>query len=85
MNKIILSIFILLLVSAAGCQQAVKKEAGADSMKKIEVPAPKTEATGNAAVDSIENDISSVDTVDKDLNPNQLSDLDSGLADIQNI
>lgn len=85
MNKIALSVFILLIVSAAGCQQAVKKEAGADSMKKTEVSVPKTEAAGNAAVDAIGNDISSVDTVDKDLNPNQLSDLDSGLADIQNI
>lgn len=85
MNKIALSVFILLIISLAACQQAVKKEAGADSMKKTEATAPKAEATGNAAVDGIGNDINGVDAVDKDLNSNQLSDLGSGLADIQNI
>lgn len=85
MNKILLSVFILLLISVAACQQAAKEpvmEKKGDVMQK---PEPPTVATGDAAVDAVGKDLNVVDTVEKDLSVDELSDLDSGLADIQNI
>lgn len=74
MKKILLSFFILVLISIVACQKAVKK-----------VETPKVEATGDAAVDAVGNDLNNVDSVEKDLSGDNLSDLDSGLQDIQNI
>lgn len=48
-------------------------------------PTTPTAATGDAAVDAVGNDLNSVDSVEKDLGIDELSDLDSGLSDIQNI
>ncbi|MBI2656658.1 hypothetical protein HYX03_02880 [Candidatus Woesearchaeota archaeon] len=85
MNKMLLSVFILLLISIAACQQAAKEpvmEKKEDVMQKTETP---TAATGDAAVDAVGKDLNNVDTVEKDLSVDELSDLDAGLADIQNI
>ena len=84
MKKILLSIFIFVLIFITACQQAAKEpvmEKKVDIMQKTEAPA----ATGDAAVYAVGNDLNSVDAVEKDLNAENLSDLDSGLSDIQDI
>jgi hypothetical protein len=84
MNKILLSVFIFLLIFIAACQQPVKEqvmEEKGDVMEKV----PVTPATGEAAVDAVGSDLDAVDGVDKDLSADELSDLDSGLTDVQNI
>ena len=81
MKKQILFIFILMIVFIAACQQAVQKEAA----QKRPAEAPKTAATGDAAVDAVGKDINNVNSVEKDLGTDQLGDLDSGLADVQKI
>jgi len=81
MKKVLLSIFILLIISISACQQAKEPV-----MEKKE--APKVEAapaTGEAAVDAVGNGLTNVDAVEKDLSSDELSDLDAGLADVQNI
>ena len=89
MRKLLLSIFIVMIISIAACQQAVKKETEkADAMKKAEAPAttaPRVQTSGDAAVDSVGNDLNNVDSVEKDLNTDDLINLDSGLSDVQNI
>ena len=88
MKKILLSVFILLVISLAACQQAAKEpvmEKNGDVMQK-EVPKVETApATGNAAVDAVGNGLTNVDDVEKDLSSDDLSDVDDGLADVQNI
>lgn len=79
MKKILLSIFILLIISIVACQKAVQKE-----VEKAP-EAPKVETTGEAAVDAVGNDLNNVNSIEKDLSDDELSDLDSGLTDIQNI
>lgn len=86
MKKMLFSIFLLMIVSIAACQQAVKKEtAPADAMKKEMTALPQADTTGNTAVDAVGKGLSNVDSVDKDLSADQLGDLDSGLADVQKI
>ena len=85
MKKILLSIFIFVLIFIAACQQAAKEpvmEKKEDVMQKAETP---TAATGDAAVDAVGKDLTNVDTIEKDLNSDELSDLDAGLTDVQNI
>lgn len=74
MKKILFLMFVLIILSVSACKQAVKK-----------VEAPKVEATGDATVDSIGKDISSIDNIEKDLSVDELKDLDSGLSEVQNI
>ncbi|MDP3765472.1 MAG: hypothetical protein Q8R04_03085 [Nanoarchaeota archaeon] len=94
MKKVLLLILVLMIISLAACQQQAKEpamEKKTDVMEKKDgamqkaPEAPKVETTGDAAVDAVGNDLNNVDSVDKDLDPDQLSDLDSGLADVQNI
>ena len=85
MNKILLSIFILLIISISACQQAAKEpvmEKKEDAMQK---EVPKVETTGEAVVDAVGNDLTNVNNVEKDLSTDELSDLDAGLTDVQNI
>lgn len=70
-------VLIILVVSLAACKPAAQAPAK-DVMDK---PA----ATGDAAVDAVGNDINNVNSVEKDLNADELSDLDSGLSDVENI
>ncbi|MBI2542240.1 hypothetical protein HYV80_06025 [Candidatus Woesearchaeota archaeon] len=81
MKKVMLLIFALLLISIAACNQAAQEPVidKADSMEKV--PA----ATGDAAVDAVGNDLNNVDGVDQDLSDDELSELDSGFDDVQNI
>ena len=85
MKRILLFIFVLMVISIIGCQQAVKKEV----MEKKEggkvAETPKVDTTGEAVVDAVGSDLNDVNNVEKDLSDDELSDLDSGLADIQNI
>lgn len=75
-------IFAVILIAA--CNQAKKQE---QVTQRPESPATATPeaTTGNAAVDSVGQDISNVDSIEKDLNTDQLDDIDAGLEDIQNI
>lgn len=75
--KAIIVLLIILLFLVA-CKQTVKEEV----MKK---ETPKVEVTGDAAVDSVGNDLNNVDSVENELNVDELNDLDSGLSDIENI
>ena len=82
MKKILLSVFILLVISIAACQQAAKEPV----MEKKEAPkAEAAPATGEAAVDAVGSGLSNVDAVENDLSSDDLSDVDAGLADVQNI
>ena len=94
---VILSVFLMFLIA---CQQAAKKEVqctqeafqcpdgsyvGRTWPNCEFAPCPTTGTTGDAAVDAVGNDLNSIDSVEKDLDTDELSDLDSGLADVQNI
>ncbi len=77
MGKMLLLILILIVISIAACQQnqdVVEKKS--DAMEKT---------VGDAAVDAVGNDLNNVNTVEKDLSADGLSDLDSGFEDVQNI
>jgi len=85
MKKILLSMLVLIIISVAACQQAAKEpvmEKKPDVMEKA--PATIT-ATGDTAVDAVGNGLNNVDSVDEDLSADELSDLDSGLSDVENI
>ena len=84
MKKILLSILVLLIISIVACQPA-KQEVMEKKEQAMEKEAPKVETTGESVVDAVGNDLNNVDDVDKDLSTDELSDLDSGLADVQNI
>ena len=81
MKKLLLTIFILLIISIVACKQAVQE----DVMEKKEVTEPVVETTGEAAVDAVGNDLNNVNNVEKDLSVDELDDLDSGLTDVENI
>jgi len=87
MKKTLLSIFILMIIFIVACQQTAKQgiiEKKADVMEKLP-EAPKIETTGEAVVDSVGSDLNNINSVEKDLSADELSDLDSGFVDIQNI
>lgn len=78
MKIIPLVVLVFLLVFIAACQQP----------KIVEKPAaekPVSATTGEAAVDAVSSGISNVDSVERDLSSDELSDVDSGLADVQGI
>ena len=78
MKKTILVIFMLLVVFMTACQ-APKKEASVTKPVAAETPVE------DATVNSVGSGINNVDSVESDLNVDQLSDLDAGLSDIENI
>ncbi len=84
MKKIIPLIFVLTVFLVVACQQARKGVAETKENITKQVEAPKA-TTGEAVVDAVGKDLSNVDTVEKDLSTDELNDLDSGLADVQNI
>ena len=87
MRKILLSIFLLMLVSVVACQQAAKKETtGQDAMEKTKtITTPQPDATGNAAVDAVGSGLNKANADENDLGVDNLGDLDSGFSDVQNI
>lgn len=84
MGKSLFSLFIVLMIFAAAC---APKAPAPDVMEKKEVMeiTPAAPATGEAAVDAVGDDLTNVNTVENDLSTDELGDLDSGLADVQNI
>ncbi len=84
MKKVFLSISILLIISLAACQQAAQQEVMEKKEEAME-KAPEIETTGEAVVDAVGNDLNNVDSVEKDLSADELSDLDAGLADVEKI
>ena len=85
MKKIFLFILVLMVISIIGCQQAVKKEVMEKKEEAKVTETPKVDTTVEAVVDAVGSDLNDVNNVEKDLSDDELSDLDSGLADIQNI
>ncbi len=83
MKKTLMLIFILLVVSVAACKQAA--EQGVPGQKTTESPLSPPAVTEDKAVSSVGSDIGSIEDIEKDLGTGDLSDLDSGLNDIQNI
>lgn len=88
MKKALLSIFILLVILISACQQAaiepvMDKKEGAMQKEVSKVEA--APGTGEAAVDAVGSGLTNVDSVEKDLSSDDLSDVDAGLADVQNI
>jgi len=84
-NKFIIAILAIALIFLVACQQTVKedipKEDGAGEGVQTQI----TSTPSEPAVDNVGNDITNIDTVEKDLNTDELGDLDSGLSDIEDI
>lgn len=80
MGKLLSFILIFFVISIIACQPAKEKV-----MEKKQVTIEKPAATGDAAVDAVGKDINNVDSIDKDLSADQLSNLDSGLSDVEKI
>lgn len=78
MKKTVLVVFMLLVVFITACQ-APKKDTAVTKPAAVEKPVE------DAAVNSVGAGINNVDSVENDLNADELSDLDSGLSDIENI
>jgi|GEM_PF-6807705 hypothetical protein len=88
MKKRLLSVLILLIISISACQQAAKEPAMEKNEDSMQKKTPKVEApqiTGEASVDAVGSGLTNVDAVEKDLSSDDLSDVDAGLADVQNI
>jgi len=77
-NVVILIIIIVFLVA---CKQTATKEAAPTKETKAVTQTPPV--AGDAAVDAVGKDIGTTDSVEKDLNTDNIND--SGLSDIQNI
>lgn len=75
MRKLPCLILLILAISIAACQKAPETLNDIAEQKGIE----------DAAVNSVGSDINNVDSIDNDLNADDLSDLDSGLSDIESI
>ena len=86
-KKILLSVFIMLIISIVACQQAKEPvmEKKEDAMQKDVPKAGTAPATGEAAVDAVGSGLTDVDAVERDLSSDDLSDVDAGLTDVQNI
>lgn len=74
MKKIMLIILSIFLIFIIACQQTIKKG-----------EVPDVGASGDAAVDSVGSSLNNVDSIEKELNTDELSNLDSGFQDVQNI
>lgn len=84
MKKILLVLLAVILVSGIACQQATRQQAS----QKPEVPASTAApggTAGDAAVDSVGKNLNNIDNVEKDLNADQLNDINASLQEIQNI
>ena len=81
MKKLLLFLFVLFVISIVACKPVAK-----ETMEKKEgVTKAPAETTGEAAVDAVGNDLNTVNSIEKDLSADELSDLDAGLSDVQNI
>jgi hypothetical protein len=90
MKKILFLVLVFMLISIVACKKAVEKETTGAMEEKGEAmtkttETPKVEKTGDKAVDAVGNNLNDVNSVEKDLSTDELSDLDSGLSDVQNI
>jgi len=84
MKRIRLVICIAILITIVACQQGVKKTPAENTQASGAQVTTSTD-TGDATVDSVGNDLNNVNNDEKDLSTNNLSDVDSGLQDVQNI
>ena len=83
MIKILMTIFIMILITIAACQKSVQQQPPATTQVKTITPSHPTQTTADPAVDAVEKDLSNADSVEKDLNSDNLND--SGLSEIQDI
>ena len=70
MKKLIAFLFIVMIISVAGCKPAAKQT---------------KDVAGEAIVNDVGNGIESVNTIEDDLNMDDLESLDSELQDLQDI
>lgn len=85
-SKTTAAIFLIFaVIFIAACNPQAKKQEQVTQRPESPATATPEATTGNAAVDSVGQDISNVDSIEKDLNTDQLDDIDAGLEDIQNI
>lgn len=70
------AIAAVLLLSLIACQK---------QPEKLQDTVPTDTATGDATVDSVGNQLTAADSDSEDLDPNSIGDIDSGLADVENI
>ena len=83
-NKIMpIAILGILLIFLVACAQTITKEVAPTKETKAVPQTSPAAGTGDAAVDSVGKDLSSTDSVQNDLNSDNIND--SGLSDIQNI
>lgn len=81
MRKILFLIFAASILIMASCQKTETKPMPAPSP----VVQPGAAAVEDKAVDSVGSAIADVDTVDQDLNADDMEDINSGLDDLQSI
>ena len=80
----ITSIIILIMILIVSC--APKPTLAPPAVEEPEVEVPKeVPATGEASVDEVATDISDASDTDDELDTSELDDVDSILADIENI
>jgi len=81
MNKLFsFAIIALLAMALVGCGQKAT-----DKQEIVQKEASNTGATSSDAVSSANQDLQNVNDIEQDLSSDELSDVDSGLADIENI
>ena len=77
----LVSLIMLIMVLIVSC---APKPVPAPEEEEIEVPV-KTPTTGEASVDEVAEDISDTANIDEELDTSELDDVDSILAEIENI
>jgi len=85
MKKIFFFLAVVVVLVVAACQKAPSGVSDKNLVKSDEQIVANSDATGNAAVDSIGSDLSDADAAEKDLTESNIEDIDSGLQDIENI
>ena len=83
--QIILSITTILLVLIVSCAPKPTPSPPAPPIVEEVVEPAEVPATGEASVDEVAADISDSSNVDEELDTSELDDVDSILADIENI
>lgn len=78
----IASLIMLLMVLVVSCAPKPGPVAPTAPVAPVEAPA---EATGEASIDDVAADISDTASIEEELDTSELDDIDSILADIENI
>lgn len=91
------ALFVFLVISLTSCQKAAAPAETVKDIGKIEAPAdtakssnavaepPKTDMPKELPSDSGESELNNISSVENDLNPEHLGNLDSDLGDVENL